>query len=362
MDILVDIPLDDIDQSGRIRQADPVQVEALSKSILEVGLLNPISVCRSGDGYRLIAGGNRIEACRLAGFHEIKARIFDMTDLERVIAECDENLCGTKLSASEVALFTVKRKEAYEAIYPETKHGGDVRSIESQSLRLENTVDRFTANTASATGQSERTVQLNAERGEKVIAEALGLIRGTKFDTGVYLDKIKRLSPNDQVTAVKRDLANLRRDEVNVTRQQEMKASLPQSVKDSEAAKAAAKTTRKSELVEAYPERVAELEEAARDLEADVAALKAENEKFASMKALFMRGGYEAVIAGKDEEIRALKTRVASESEAKASYLRSSEFWKAKAKELGWRDTRFDDQREQLADDDPFFAIVDAGA
>ncbi|MBW9053441.1 hypothetical protein [Rhizobium mesosinicum] len=45
--------------------------------------------------------------------------------------------------------------------------------LNSQTLRLEKDVERFTANTASATGQSERLVQLNVERGTKVIAEVI---------------------------------------------------------------------------------------------------------------------------------------------------------------------------------------------
>ncbi|TGV79189.1 hypothetical protein EN792_042955 [Mesorhizobium sp. M00.F.Ca.ET.149.01.1.1] len=52
-----------------------------------------------------------------------------------------------------------------------------------------------------------------AERGEKVIEEAINLIRGTKLDTGTYLDKLKGLRPNEQVTAAKRDLAHMRQQE-----------------------------------------------------------------------------------------------------------------------------------------------------
>jgi hypothetical protein len=51
------------------------------------------------------------------------------TGPQAVIAECDENLCGTNLSKAERALFTVKRKEAYIALHPETKNGGDRKKI-----------------------------------------------------------------------------------------------------------------------------------------------------------------------------------------------------------------------------------------
>ncbi len=87
-----------------------------------------------------------------------------MTDLSgpaAVIAECDENLCGTNLSAAERALFTARRKEAYEALHPETKahvagaHGAN-RVMGNASANL---APAFTADTARRTGQSERKVQ-----------------------------------------------------------------------------------------------------------------------------------------------------------------------------------------------------------
>ncbi|MGB3391159.1 MAG: hypothetical protein WBA88_24615, partial [Pseudaminobacter sp.] len=68
-------------------------------------------------------------------------------------------------------------------------------------------IDRFTVDTAAATGRSERAVQRDAERGEKVIPEVLAMVRGTKLDTGTYLDKLKKLPPSEQAQAAKRDLA-----------------------------------------------------------------------------------------------------------------------------------------------------------
>jgi hypothetical protein len=55
------------------------------------------------------------------------------------------------------------------------------------------------------------------------------------------------------------------------------------------------------------------------------------------MKAQWQAGGFAAVIAGKDEEIRALLTRVASESREKAKNFKRASFWKAEAIKLGYR-------------------------
>lgn len=207
------IPLDLIEDGDRLRGINEVQVGALVNSIGDVGLLNPVTVYKravirgggSVEGYGLIAGLHRKAACERLGLVEIDAHIVELGELERQIAECDENLCASQLSASERARFTKRRKEAYEALHPETEHGVNQHSSSRQVG--DSTAERFTADTAKATSTSERSVQRDAERGEKVIPEVLSLIGGTKLDTGTYLDKLKKLPPNEQVAAAKRDLA-----------------------------------------------------------------------------------------------------------------------------------------------------------
>lgn len=107
-------------------------------------------------------------------------------DRKEQIAECDENLCGPALTPSEKARFTARRKEAYEALHPETKHGASgVGREKSSQVEDSNPAERFTLDTAKKTGVSEATVQRDAERGEKVIPEVISLIAGTKLDTGL---------------------------------------------------------------------------------------------------------------------------------------------------------------------------------
>lgn len=195
---------------GRLRDTDPRQVAALAESIKEVGLLNPITVYRREiirhgqkvDGYGLIAGAHRLEACKSLGWSEVPVLVADLGDQERIIAECDENLCGSKLSAADVAMFTAKRKEAYIALHPETEHGGD--RVSDQVAK--SATCSFADDTANKTGQSARKVRSDAERGEKVTPAALAMVRGTKLDTGVYLDKLKAIGPDSQCEKVQRDL------------------------------------------------------------------------------------------------------------------------------------------------------------
>jgi hypothetical protein len=61
-------------------------------------------------------------------------------------------------------MFTARRKQAYEALHPETVNGQNqhtrVRQVGEPSP--EPPADRFTADTAAKTGQSERKVQRDA--------------------------------------------------------------------------------------------------------------------------------------------------------------------------------------------------------
>jgi ParB-like chromosome segregation protein Spo0J len=59
----------------RRRDLDPVTVEAIAESILEVGQQTPISVRRDGERFVLVNGLHRLEACRALGEETITAII-----------------------------------------------------------------------------------------------------------------------------------------------------------------------------------------------------------------------------------------------------------------------------------------------
>lgn len=208
------IAIDLIEPGQRLRATDPAQVKAIAESIADVNLLNPITVYarklfRSGnhiDGFGLVAGAHRLEACKQLGLVEIEAHLVELSDLQRQIAECDENLVGPSLSPADRARFTKRRKEAYEALHPETKHGANLAGTGVAKSATPET-PAFAKATAQVTGQSERTVRLDAERGEKILPEVMDMLQGTPLETGAYMDKIKNLPGSEQFTAAKRDLA-----------------------------------------------------------------------------------------------------------------------------------------------------------
>lgn len=205
------IPIAMIARGERIRAIVEAKVEALISSIGDCGLLNPITVApntvvrggRAQDGYILIAGLHRLEAMTRMGATDIPAVVLDIKGPQAIIAECDENLCGSNLSPAERAMFTKRRKDAYEALHPETRHGGDRRSSpQVDDLKA----DRFTADTAKRTGQSEATIQRDAARGARVPEPILQDIAGTDLDKGTILDRVSKApDPAVELAAIKRE-------------------------------------------------------------------------------------------------------------------------------------------------------------
>jgi ParB-like chromosome segregation protein Spo0J len=196
----------------RLRGANPDTVAALAASIADVGLLHPVTVYArdiiqagiSVPGWGVVAGLHRMEACKRLGHTEIAVHVVSLGDLERQIAECDENLCGTKLTPAERAMFTRRRKEAYEALHPETRNGAKGNGREELS-QLEKAT--FSEDTAAKTGQGRSTIARDAARGSRIDDDVLADIQGTDLDKGTVLDDLAATPRDEQAGKV----AELRR-------------------------------------------------------------------------------------------------------------------------------------------------------
>lgn len=67
-------------------------VSELVRSIKNEGLLQPVVVRRHGDGYELVFGMHRLEACRRLGLSHIIATVREFNDAESFLARVSENL------------------------------------------------------------------------------------------------------------------------------------------------------------------------------------------------------------------------------------------------------------------------------
>ncbi len=101
----VDIKLDAIeDPTFQPRTAMEVEgIEALANSIQEIGLINPIVVRKTEEGYQLVAGTRRWHAYRMLGKEYIPGRIIDQDSRESTMLQFSENFHRQDLNAIEQA-------------------------------------------------------------------------------------------------------------------------------------------------------------------------------------------------------------------------------------------------------------------
>lgn len=176
--------------SDRARDFDPAWAEGLAAIIAAQGLLHPIRVRASGGGYRLIAGRVRLEAYRLLDRSEIPATISSaQTDDEARLEEVMENLGRQELIALDRCHHLYDLKQVWERMHPETKHGGDRKSpqsqaeIKAQKLRLDTAgeVFSFAKQTAARIGLSLRSIQIAVKVWSDLSADSRKRLAGTPW-------------------------------------------------------------------------------------------------------------------------------------------------------------------------------------
>jgi ParB family chromosome partitioning protein len=86
------------------QRLDPARLEELATSIRQKGLLQPIVVRRSSDGYELVAGERRLRAARLAGLTRVPVVVMEANDVEAAEAAIVENIQREDLNPIEKAL------------------------------------------------------------------------------------------------------------------------------------------------------------------------------------------------------------------------------------------------------------------
>lgn len=153
--------------------------------------------------WEVVAGFHRIEGAKLAEQKEIHAVIIeDATPQQLEIIQLDENLRHRQLTPVQEAKAMARRKAIYQEINPAARRGGDRRSkIQVGSLKS------FAKATAAATGRSVTAVNRAVARGDRISAEVLKQLQGTPLETGHFMDRLAKLSPDQQKGLVADELA-----------------------------------------------------------------------------------------------------------------------------------------------------------
>jgi ParB family chromosome partitioning protein len=101
----IEIPLARIRENPRQPRLrmDDTALEGLAASIREHGVLQPILVTETIDGYQLVAGERRVRASRLAGLERIPAVVRQLADRQQLELALVENLQREDLDPIEAA-------------------------------------------------------------------------------------------------------------------------------------------------------------------------------------------------------------------------------------------------------------------
>jgi ParB family chromosome partitioning protein len=117
------IPVEKVDASElQVRvHFDDSEITALSNSIKEHGVLQPILVVQDGDRYKVIAGERRLRATKMAGIERIPARVLSTNDKATHEIALRENLDRVDLHPIEegegyVSLLEAQAYTSHESI------------------------------------------------------------------------------------------------------------------------------------------------------------------------------------------------------------------------------------------------------
>src|SRR3954471_15527509 len=117
------VPIEKVDASElQVRvHFDDSEIAALSHSIKEHGVLQPILVVQDGDRYKVIAGERRLRAAKAAGLERIPARVMSTNDKATHEIALRENLDRVDLHPIEegegyVSLLEAQAYTSHDAI------------------------------------------------------------------------------------------------------------------------------------------------------------------------------------------------------------------------------------------------------
>jgi len=204
-------PIDMIEVEDRLRSVNEAAVDHIAESMEARGQIYPIQISTIEPGrFRLRAGAHRIAAAKKLGWTHIEAFLVDDLDEEEArLLEVDENLCRAELDPVDRAHFFATRKEIYQRLYPETRNGGDRKTLEYRNnIRWQQLPsDRqnqdasqarpssFVDDTAASTRWSPRTIRLYTRIGEQLDPDLRNALSGTPV--GRRLNDLKRIADMD---------------------------------------------------------------------------------------------------------------------------------------------------------------------
>lgn len=208
------IPIKEITVPERLREVDEDHALAIQASVVEHGLLNPITVratpaAKKGK-FTLVAGAHRLRAVELLDEREIEALIVSADQDEAVLIEVEENLFRNDLSALDRAIFVQTYREVWERKYGKIQRGGDRRSKGQDAPLISNSINLtellaqeaakgFAAHTAEKLGLSVDAIKRAQRIAQNLHPDLRAQVRRMPVaDNQAALLKLAKLEPAKQ--------------------------------------------------------------------------------------------------------------------------------------------------------------------
>lgn len=187
-EILVD--LIKFDETQPRKEFNEEKLKELSESIKIYGILQPLTVRESKDGFILVAGERRLRAAKLAGLQKVPVVVNNSTDDEKILEiQLVENLQRVDLNSYEKAIAIAALRDSYNLSVRDIAAKLSIsKSAVQRSLDILNLPDDLIE--ALKKGYSESKIFLLADI-------------PTKEQRAVYLDELNLISRDSLKTAVK---------------------------------------------------------------------------------------------------------------------------------------------------------------
>ena len=177
---------------------DEETLDALTNSVRELGVLQPLLVRRDGDSYELIAGERRWRAAKRAGLQDVPVIVRDADDTSSLEQALVENLHRQDLNALEEAAAYQQLVDEFDFTQAKVaKRVGKSRSAVANTLRLlalPMGVQRMVADTRLSAGHARALLACESETEQLEFAERV-------VDEQLTVRDLERLLRGDEPAA-----------------------------------------------------------------------------------------------------------------------------------------------------------------
>ena len=198
------IPLSEIFVPERLRAVEEDHAIAIAQSIVEHGLINPVTVrstpAAKGGKYTLVAGAHRRRAFELNDEDVIPSIVVEADKDEAQLVEIVENLFRNDLSVMDRAIFVQSYRDVWEAKYGKVEPGrpGNRANL-SQLFAEEAESGGFSQHVANRMGLSKRSVERLNRISQNLTPKLREKLRGTDAaDNQSLLLNLAKRGPTEQ--------------------------------------------------------------------------------------------------------------------------------------------------------------------